>query len=233
MLAAEEFCPGTPMSQLSSSLSLAPLRLEAAAPQKLFRMNPARREIERVKIDIGGRVMLEDRTEHGVTAIDASAKAMGIQSEIAPRLGERVIGYFYTLGRVEGTVNRLSEKGFVIDLSTTVAKRDRLAAQLTWLANRDMLNLPEDRRHDRVVPRDPRIMVRQLSNPAGTELPGHLIDVSRGGAAASVRGATFKRGEEVMLGTTPARVVRAFEGGIAVEFYGQVPETMFSENIRL
>jgi hypothetical protein len=116
---------------------------------------------------------------------------------------------------------------------TTPLQRDRLAGQLTWLANRDMLNLPEDRRHDRIVPRDPRVSVRQLSNPAGSELVGILIDVSRGGAAASVKGGTFKKGEEILLGTTPARVVRAFEGGIAVEFYGQVPETMFSENIKL
>jgi hypothetical protein len=221
------------MSLLSSSLSLSPLRTEAGAPQKLFRLNPSRREVPRVLIDIGGRIMREDRSEHGVTAMNASAKAMAIVSEVAPRLGERIIGYFYTLGRIEGTVNRLTEKGFVLDLVTTPLKRDRLAAQLTWLANRDMLNLPEDRRHDRVVPRDPRIMIRQLSNPTAPELPGHLIDVSRGGAAAVVRGGTFKRGEEIMLGTTPARVVRAFDGGIAVEFYGQMPETMFSENIRL
>ena len=40
-------------------------------------------------------------------------------------------------------------------IGATARKRDKLAAQLTWLANRDILNLPEDRRHDRIVPRNP------------------------------------------------------------------------------
>ena len=34
-------------------------------------------------------------------------------------------------------------------ISATPRKRDKLAAQLTWLANRHILNLPEDRRHGR------------------------------------------------------------------------------------
>jgi len=36
-----------------------------------------------------------------------------------------------------------------------------------------------------------------------------------------------------MLGTTPARVVRVFDGGVAVEFRAPVPEKMFSPAIRL
>ena len=221
------------MSQFTSPLVIAPFEPEKRAPQKLFRMSADRRTPPRVKIAVGGRIMCEDRSEHAATAIEASARSVLVECEAVPRLNERIIGYFFTLGRLEGAVSQLTERGFVMDVATTALKRDRLAGQLTWLANREILNLPEDRRHDRVVPRDPRIIVRQLSNPSGAELPGILIDVSRGGAAASVKGATFKRGDEVMLGTTPARVVRAFDGGIAVEFYGQVPENMFSENIRL
>ena len=34
-----------------------------------------------------------------------------------------------------------------------VRKKDKLAAKLTWLANRHELNLPEDRRHDRATPK--------------------------------------------------------------------------------
>jgi hypothetical protein len=196
-------------------------------------MTAERRSAPRVKIAVGGRIMREDRNEYAATAIEASSRSVMVECEIAPHLNERIIGYFFTIGRIEGSVSKLTENGFIVDIVTTPLKRDRLAGQLTWLANRDMLNLPEDRRHDRIVPRDPRVSVRQLSNPAGSELVGILIDVSRGGAAASVKGGTFKKGEEILLGTTPARVVRAFEGGIAVEFYGQVPETMFSENIKL
>lgn len=199
---------------------------------RLFRIALDRRAPPRVAIAIGGRFMLEDRTEHGGTAVDASVKAIAIRTNATARLGERVVGYFDTVGRVEGTVERLTDEGFVLELATTQRKREKLASQLTWLANRAVLNLPEDRRHDRVVPLDPRIAVRNLSTPSQPPAEGQLLDLSPGGAGVSVRG-SFQKGDEVMLGTTPARVVRAFEGGIAVEFRAPIPEAMFSPGIRL
>lgn len=199
---------------------------------QLFRLSNERREPLRVKIEIGGRFMLEDRSEHGGTAIDASIKALGIRSDAVVRIGERVVGYFDTIGRIEGTVERLAQDGFVVELATTLRKRDKLAAQLIWLANRDQLGLPEDRRHDRIVPRDPRIMVRNLSNGLAPTIAGHVIDVSLSGARVSVSG-EFQKGDDLMLGTTPARVVRVFDGGVAVEFRAPVPEKMFSPAIRL
>jgi hypothetical protein len=202
------------------------------ATQRIFRLSPEKRAIQRVRISIGGRFMLEDRSEHGGTAVEASVQAMAIDCDARPNVGERVIAYFYTIGRVEGKVVRLTDQGFVLDIATTVMKRDRLANQLTWLANRDILNLPEDRRHDRIVPRDPRIDVRNLTNPFPAAVQGHLIDVSRSGAAVSIKG-PFVKDDEIMLGTTPARVVRAFDGGIAIEFHGPVPDAMFDVDIRL
>lgn len=199
---------------------------------RLFRMNAEKRNVPRVRISVGGRFMQEDRSEHGGTAVEASVQVIRVEAGAKCRVGERIVGYFYTLGRVEGRVQRLTDDGFVLDMNTTPMKRDRLASQFTWLANRDILNLPEDRRHDRVVPRDPRISVRNLSDADGIEGQGHLIDVSRSGAAVSIKG-PFKSGDNILLGTTPAHVVRAFDGGIAVEFHGPVPDAMFDVNIRL
>lgn len=210
--------------------------LSANAPQaahiRLFRLDPERRSPPRVKISIGGRFMLEDQTEHGGTVIDASIKALHIRTDAIVRVGERVVSYFDTLGRIEGTVERRTESGFAMDMATTVRKRDKLASQLTWLANRAVLNLPEDRRHDRVVPRDPRVMVKNLSDIGTGPMSGHLIDVSQGGCGVSVQG-RFQKGDELMIGTTPARVVRAFDGGIAVEFKAPIPDLMFSSDLRL
>jgi hypothetical protein len=199
--------------------------------QKLFRMSAERRIAPRVSISIGGRFMREDRLEYGGTALEASLQSLVIEAECKPRTGERIIGYFFSIGRVEGHVVRLTDTGFVLDMATTVLKRDKLASQLTWLANRDILNLPEDRRHDRVVPRNPRIEVTNLAS-AAQPISGHLIDVSRSGAAVSIRG-RFEHGDEIMLGTTPARVVRAFDGGIAVEFHGPMPDAMFDVDMQL
>jgi hypothetical protein len=204
----------------------------AGAQIRLFRMSSERRTLPRVAIEIGGRFMLEDRTEHGGTAVDATIRALRIRSDAEVRLSSRVVGYFDTIGRIEGVIERIVPDGFTIELATTMRKRDKLAAQLIWLANRSVLNLPEDRRFDRIVPRDPRVVVRNLSNLTAPALAGHLIDVSVGGASVSVRG-EFNRGDELMLGTTPARVVRVFEGGVAAEFRAPVPERMFSADIRL
>ena len=72
------------------------------------------------------------------------------------------------LGRLEGKVARTFENGFAMTISATLRKRDKLAAQLTWLANRQILNLPEDRRHGRFAPRNP---MARLVLPNGTMSP--------------------------------------------------------------
>ena len=95
-------------------------------------------------------------------------------------------------------------------------KRDKLAAQLTWLANRQILNLPEDRRHGRFIPRNP---MARLILPNGVNVTCRVIDLSQSGAAVSIapdlRPAV---GTMVMIGKTQGRVVRHIEGGFAIEF---------------
>jgi hypothetical protein len=205
---------------------------EFAAPQRLFRMTDEQRQGPRVKVSIGGRFMRPDRSEYGACIINASLKTIEIETDAVVSNNERIVGYFYTIGRLEGKVIRVKPKSFILELVTTLVKRDRLASQLIWLANREILNLPEDRRHDRIVPSDPRISVRNLATPHLEPISGHLIDVSRSGAALSIRGA-FEKGDEIVIGTTPARVVRAFDGGLAVEFHGSIPEAMFDVSLRL
>jgi hypothetical protein len=44
---------------------------------------------------------------------------------------------------VEGRITRIIDNGFAMTVGATARKRDKLAAQLTWLANRDdILNQP-------------------------------------------------------------------------------------------
>ena len=201
-------------------------------PQRLFRMTATRRNVPRVSISIGGRFMRENRIEYAGTVTEASVQFLRIETDAACRVGERIVGYFYTVGRIEGKVHSLSEGSFLLELAATEAKRDKLASQFTWLANRALLNLPEDRRHDRIVPRDPRVTVRNLSSPHAILLNGHIIDVSPSGIAVSVVGGDFANGQDVMIGSTKARIVRAFDGGLAAEFYSPLPDAIFNEGIR-
>ena len=78
------------------------------------------------------------------------------------------------------------------------AKRDKLAAQLTWLANRQSLGLPQDRRHERIAPRD-RYTILRLPN--GRAYTATLIDISMSGAALNVD-CEAPIGAQVVVGAT-------------------------------
>jgi hypothetical protein len=108
-------------------------------------------------------------------------------------------------------------------IGATARKRDKLAAQLTWLANRDILNLPEDRRHDRIVPRNP-IAVMTLED--GQRTSCRIMDLSLSGAAVAAETRPPLK-TTVRLGCVPAQVVRYLEDGFALEFtHPQDPETL-------
>ncbi len=136
---------------------------------------------------------------------------------IAPvtgEVGERVIAYIDHLGRIEGKIVRHIEGGFAMTVNATARKRDKLASQLTWLANRHVLNLPEDRRHDRFTPDS---SASRIVLPDGREYPCRVVDVSMSGAALAIE-VRPAIGTSISLGKMRARVVRHTEDGIAVEF---------------
>ena len=173
-----------------------------------------RRRHQRVKVNLLGRYMLADRREFPCQVVNMSPGGMALIAPVTAAQGERIIAYVDHLGRLEGRVARIFQNGFAMTIGATARKRDKLAAQLTWLANRDILNLPEDRRHGRIVPRNP---VGRLIMPNGVNLTCRIIDVSQSGAGV----ATDQRpaiGALVTLGTIQGRVVRHLEDGFAIEF---------------
>jgi hypothetical protein len=139
---------------------------------------------------------------------------MALIAPVAGKVGERVIAYVDHVGRLEGVIARPLPNGFAMTIGATPRKRDKLAAQLTWLANRHILGLPEDRRHGRVTPKNP---AARLILPNGLNIACRVIDISESGAAI----ATDQRpeiGTPVTIGKTPGRVVRHLEEGFAIEF---------------
>jgi hypothetical protein len=182
------------------------------------RVHPAgrqeQRRHQRVKVDLLGRYMLEDREEYPCQVINMSPGGAAMIAPKIGRVGERIIAYIDYIGRIEGHLVRPVAGGFAMTVDATPRKRDKLAAQLTWLANRHVLNLPEDRRHDRFVPKNP---FSKLVLPGGKELRCRIIDVSLSGAAIHVIDKP-PIGTPVFLGQARAQVVRHFEDGIAVEF---------------
>lgn len=185
-----------------------------------------RRNFQRVCVKMYGRFMLEDRSEHPCQVVDMSPGNVSFHTDRSGELGEKVIAYIDHIGRVEGVVTRTLPDGFAMTVIASERKRDKLAAQLTWLANKHELDLPEDRRHDRVAPRSP-MSVLQLTD--GRQYPCRILDLSLSGAAVEIE-VRPAIGLQVTLGTMRGQVVRHFEDGLAIEFAViQRPETLDAE----
>ncbi|WP_291397798.1 PilZ domain-containing protein [Devosia sp.] len=187
-------------------------------------------QFQRVKVSLLGRYMLTDRREFPCQVLEMSPGDAVVVAPVPGSSGERVIAYIDHLGRIEGDITEVIDGGFKMHIGATSRKRDKMAAQLTWLANKDVLNLPEDRRHERVVP-DNRHSTAVLDD--GRRYNCKIIDISLSGAAIelAVRPAM---GTPVTLGRMRARVVRHFADGVAVEFVSaQEMLTVVQQNLRV
>jgi hypothetical protein len=185
---------------------------------------------QRVKVSVLGRYMLADRREFPCQVLEMSPGEAMMIAPVSGIVGEKVIAYVDHIGRIEGIIIALVDGGFLMEVAASPRKRDKMAAQLTWLANKDVLNLPEDRRHERVVP-DNRHSTVVLDD--GRRYNCKIIDISLSGAAIEldVRPAM---GTPVTLGRMRARVVRHFQNGVAVEFASaQEMLTVVQQNLRM
>ena len=180
--------------------------------------------VETIEIDSGPRAVTLVKT--AVIGIIGTAAAGAVNTPILVT-SERDFAQFgedipnstirKALNRIykqKGTVAIVNDTGFAILLNATDRKREKLAAQLTWIANKHELGLPEDRRHDRLTPRNTRT---DLMLDDGRRYPCRIIDLSLSGAAVDidVRPAL---GTPVQLGSMKGKVVRHFQEGVAIEF---------------
>jgi len=193
----------------------------------LLPLSEERRRFQRVKVNLLGRYMLADRREFPCQVTDMSPGGMALIAPVVGQVQERVIAYVDHVGRLEGVIARQFQNGFAMTIAATPRKRDKLAAQLTWLANRHILNLPEDRRHGRITPKNP---MGRLILPNGINVAVRVIDISQSGAAIK----TDQRpeiGTPVTIGKTPGRVVRHLEEGFAIEFIRAQHPDFLEDNV--
>jgi hypothetical protein len=188
-----------------------------------------RRRHQRVKVNLLGRYMLADRREFPCQVVNMSPGGIAIVAPVSGNPGERVIAYVDHLGRLEGRIARALDNGFAMTIEATLRKRDKLAAQLTWLANRHILKLPEDRRHGRFIPR--KAMAR-LILPSGNNVTCRVIDLSESGAAIAISPELRPVvGAMVTVGKAMGRVVRHIEDGFAIEFTRLQHSDFIEENV--
>ena len=180
-----------------------------------------------MKVVLLGRYMLPNRMEYPCQTIDISPGGVHLAAPAKAKPGERVIVYLEHLGRIEGACVRTTAEGFAMTITATSRKREKFTAQLTWLANREELGLPEDRRHDRVSPNITSVMV---SLPDGREFKARVLDLSLSGAALSFD-ARPPIGSPLMAGRLRATVVRHSDEGVAIEFVTLQTQSSLEEGL--
>jgi PilZ domain-containing protein len=180
----------------------------------LSRIVPDRRRYKRISVTLLGRFMRESKEEHPCKLVDVSAGGAAVTSLVSVPLGERVVAYFDHIGGIEGVVVRVFDGGFAFSIAATKHKREKLAAQLTWLANRSELGNEDGRRHERITPQNGE---HTLQLAEGIVLTCRVLDISISGASIATP-ARPEIGTEVVLGKLRARVMRHHPEGFGVQF---------------
>jgi hypothetical protein len=186
-----------------------------------------RRRFQHVQLSLLGRCMFMDRRECPCQLVEISPGDATFISPICGEDGDKVIAYIDDIGRLEGVIAEKNDDGFVMAISASPRKRDKLADVLTWLANRHVLSLAEDRRHLRRTPKRSDSIIALAD---GTTHTIRVIDMSLSGAALSTK-LRPPLGSPVRLGRLGARVVRHFEDGIGIEFMRLMSDTAIENTI--
>lgn len=140
---------------------------------------------------------------------------MLVSVPVIGKVGDRVVSYFGDFGKLEGWIADTVAGGFLIDLETDRAQRDKLARKLTWLENRERdASVVEARESGRIIPKNPHSTVIFAD---GTYRDCFIIDVSQSGAAVSAD-VQPEIGMPLAIGACVGRVVRHFREGFAVKF---------------
>ncbi len=175
------------------------------------------RRYKRFDLPLLGRFLrVLTREEFTCRLIDISVGGASLMSDAQLEVGETVVMYFDELGGLEGEVLRSVAGGFAINFAASHRRRQKLAAQITWLLNRHELAAADQRRtgHERVALAPKPIQI-QLED--GSTIQHDVLDVSISGASIAMA-ARPAIGSKLVVGKLPAKVVRHHSRGIGVEF---------------
>lgn len=172
------------------------------------------RRFQRVSVVLAGRYMLESLSEYPCRTVNMSPGDMTLAAPVKAQTGEKVVVYLEEIGRLTGVAIRQTDTGFSIVMNLPLFKRDKLADQITWFANRHLFQSVADRRHHRVVPLMQRALMRF---PDGRENIVKIVDISLSGAGLETD-LRPEIGTRILLGSKSAMIVRHYDGGLGAEF---------------
>lgn len=187
----------------------------ARKPTLIRRIEGAdRRRHRRVEWTARVRGLNAEGDEFEANTVDVAAGGLRIAMARPLRVGEDVVLYIDEIGRVEGVVTRALEYGYAIAFRIPPRKRDKIADQLTWLINRDRLQLNDERTGER------RTADGHVTAVFGddVEIACTVQDMSIFGVALRTPGQRPMIGETVRVGSRIGVCARYVDGGFAVDF---------------
>ena len=172
-----------------------------------------RRAFPRLKVELIGTCSVAGSADVACLARDMSVGGMALLCDDRAAIDAEVMVSLPQVGLMRGRVVRAFAGGFAIVFAEGRAQRERISNFLTWLVERESDSGLEDRMHARVVP------LRRLVSlvASGESSMARIVDVSRSGVALTST-STMQIGDEVVVGSKAALVVRLLEGGFAARF---------------
>jgi hypothetical protein len=179
----------------------------------------------RILVSIAARYTLTDwcdsqryRPKFACRLISISSREATLLAPVAGAVGDRVVAYCDEFGKLDGSIWRVLDRGFVMRIAATDNERRKLAARIEGyekIKNHDII----DRRvHKRVIPVNPSSIIFFGD---GSQVDCFVIDISTSGAAlsANVQPAI---GTPLAVGSLVGRVVRHLDDGFAIKFVQDV-----------
>jgi len=180
-----------------------------------------RRQEIRVVVRIPGRFSLAsrrdksgNRRQFACRAVNISQTSVMLAAPVSGPIGERAIAYFDEFGRIQGSIARVLDGGFVMRIAATSDERSRLLRKLIWLEQNKNYDVPDVRTYKRIVPQDP---ISTLIFPDGSMFGCFVIDMSASGVAVSAD-IMPEIGTVLAVGKIAGKVVRHFTEGFAIHF---------------
>ena len=189
-------------------------RSDTESKRPLLRPDKDRRRSKRVAIEIEGRYLAASGEERTLKTIDFSCGGALIASEAKPETGSQLICYFDEIGRITSTVVRHTPEGFAVRFKTSQHKRDKIADRLTWLVNKETLDLVDERSSKRINV-DGAALVKCEN---GRTLQCRVVDISLTGAGFETSAAPPLVGEKISVGNIIGTVVRSANGSFGICF---------------
>lgn len=175
----------------------------------------------RIIVSIAARYVLTtrrdtrgNRREFSCRIVDISPSAMTLWVPVNGAVGERVLVHCDEFGKLEGSIVRTLDRGFIMKIVASDDERAKFSVKIDWYEKNKNHELPDSREHKRIRPKDPRSIVVLAD---GSQLQCFVIDMSVSGAAVSAD-IRPEIGMPLAIGKVVGRVVRHLSDGFAVQF---------------